>query len=66
MKKINIYCGFYRNTIVKIRPKLINQIFLEIPCLECHGKGIFNCGIEEQKGTCINCKGTGKQYLGGI
>lgn len=32
--------------------------------LECSGTGIFDCGIEEEKGICICCKGTGKVFIG--
>lgn len=64
--KINIYCAWYRNTIIKYKPQLIKSIFLEIPCLECNGSGMFDCEIEEQIGMCICCKGTRKQYVGTI
>ena len=63
-RKINVYCGWWRTKIVKRVPLIIDDVVLQIPCLECHGTGIFDCGIEEQRGMCIQCKGTGKQFLG--
>ena len=63
MRKINIYCGFYRSTVVKQVPSIINDIFMQINCLECGGTGVFDCGIEEQRGRCECCKGTGKVYV---
>lgn len=65
-KKINVYCGWYRNTVVKQRP-VIKKIFVfQIKCLECNGSGIFDCGIKEENETCVSCNGTGKQYIGTI
>lgn len=62
--KINIYCGFQRNTIVSVLPAIFGNIVFQIDCLECSGTGIFDCGIEEEKGICICCKGTGKVFIG--
>lgn len=65
MSKINIYCGCYRDTIVKAKPKIINEIVFEIPCLECEGTGIWDYFPEEIPAhQCVSCKGTGKQYIG--
>lgn len=65
MSKINIYCGWYRNTIVKVKPKIVDDIVFEIPCLECGGTGVWDYFPEEDTvHSCINCKGAGKQYVG--
>jgi len=63
--KINVYCGWYRDTIVRIKPKIISDTVFEIPCLECEGTGAWNY-FEEELGKlkCVNCKGIGKQYIG--
>jgi len=63
MKKITVYCGWWRNTKVETNVKIICDIVGEIPCLECEGNGIWNYGYDESK-SCTNCKGTGKQYVG--
>lgn len=65
-KKINIYCGWYRSTIIKQQPTIKNDFILQIKCLECNGSGIFDYGIKEENGVCISCKGTGEQYIGTI
>ena len=64
MKKINIYCGYKRNTAIKRIPIIINDFVFQIPCLECNGTKYFDCGIEDEKTICITCKGTGIQLLG--
>nr|DAF71218.1 MAG TPA: TRYPTOPHAN RNA-BINDING ATTENUATOR PROTEIN-INHIBITORY PROTEIN REGULATION, ANTI-TRAP [Caudoviricetes sp.] len=66
IKRINIYCGYHRNTIVKQQPTIEKKFALQIKCLECNGTGIFDCGIKEECGICISCKGTGNQYIGTI
>lgn len=64
MFKVNVYCGWWRDTIVKIKPT-IKDIVLEIPCLECEGTGDWNYAEDLiGKCKCIICKGTGKQFLG--
>ena len=65
-KKINIYCGLYRNTVIKQRPVIKKDFVFQIKCLECGGTGTFNCGIKDEFGICISCKGTGNQYIGTI
>ena len=65
-KKINVYCGWYRNTVVKQRPVIKKDFVFQIKCLECNGSGIFDCGIKEENETCVSCNGTGKQYIGTI
>ena len=65
-KKINDYCGWYRNTVVKQRPVIKKDFVFQIKCLECNGSGIFDCGIKEENETCVSCNGTGKQYIGTI
>lgn len=65
MKNINIYCGFERDTIVKVKPTIIQDIVFEIPCLECEGRGIWDYGLPEIPiEPCNVCKGTGRQYVG--
>lgn len=65
-RSINVYCGWYRDTIIKIRqPKINSGVVFEILCLECNGTGEWNCfenGLGKLK--CVNCKSTGKQYIG--
>lgn len=65
-KKINVYCGWYRNTVVKQRHVIKKDFVFQIKCLECNGSGIFDCGIKEENETCVSCNGTGKQYIGTI
>ncbi|MFR8428095.1 MAG: hypothetical protein ACLVCH_11555 [Roseburia inulinivorans] len=65
-KKINVYCGWHRSTIIKQRPIIKNDFIFQIKCFECNGSGIFDCGIQEENGTCVSCNGTGKQYIGTI
>ena len=65
-KKINVYCGWYRNTVVKQRPVIKKDFVFQIKCLECNDSGIFDCGIKEENETCVSCNGTGKQYIGTI
>ena len=62
--RVNVYCGFLRATIVKNSPKIIDGIVFQIPCTECYGTGIFDCGIDAERGTCVCCKGTGRQFIG--
>lgn len=62
--RMNIYCGFMRDTIIKKKVHIKSNMFIYSGCLECRGTGIFDCGIPEMKGTCIQCKGTGIQYFG--
>lgn len=65
MNKINVYCGWYRNTMVQMNPKIIDEIVFEIPCLECGGTGIWDYFPEKEPTCrCVVCKGTGKQYVG--
>ena len=47
-KKINVDCGWYRNTVVKQRPVIKKDFVFQIKCLECNGSGIFDCGIKEE------------------
>lgn len=61
---VTVYCGWMRNTEIKVKPKICKDVAFEIKCIECNGTGIFDCGIEEERGTCICCKGTGKQLSG--
>lgn len=63
-EKIDVYCGFWRTTVVKCRARIISDVAFEIDCLECGGTGVFDCGIPEERGDCVACKGTGKEYLG--
>lgn len=65
-KKINVYCGWYRNTVVKQRPVIKKDFVFQIKCLECGGTGTFNCEIKDEFGICISCKGTGNQYIGTV
>lgn len=65
-RKIDVYCGWHRNTIVNQHPIIEKDFVLQIKCLECNGAGIFDCGIRKEHGRCISCKGTGKQYIGTI
>ena len=65
-KKINIYCGWHRNTMVRQYPHIEKEFIFTIKCLECKGTGLFDCGIEEENGICVSCKGTGEQYVGTI
>lgn len=64
--RINIYCGFKRDTVVKKKLRIKKNMFIYSDCLECNGTGIFDCGIPEMKGVCTQCKGTGIQYFGTI
>jgi len=65
MKNINIYCGWQRDTVIKVRPKILNDIVFEVLCLECNGTGLWDFLPEKvQSDMCIACKGTGRQYLG--
>lgn len=65
MRNINVYCGWHRDTIVKIKPIIVGEVVFEIPCLECDGTGIWNYFPEERPThSCVVCKGTGKQYVG--
>lgn len=61
-----VWAGFYRNTIVKRKIKVVKKFALVSKCLECNGSGIFDCGIPEEKGPCRRCKSTGKEYFGTI
>lgn len=40
-KKINIYCGWHRSTIIKQRPIIKNDFIFQIKCFECNGSGIL-------------------------
>lgn len=64
--KMNIYCGFKRDTVVKKKLHIKKNMFIYSDCLECGGTGIFDCGIPEMKGRCVQCKGTGIQCFGTI
>ena len=64
--RINIDCGFKRDTVIKKKLHIKKDIFVYSDCLECGGTGIFDCGIPEMKRKCIQCKGTGIQYFGTI
>lgn len=66
MRRPVIYAGFWRSTEVRKRVKIINDFVLTSKCLECDGSGIFGCGIPEEKGICVRCKGTGIEYFGTI
>ena len=61
---INVYCGWFRNTVIAARPKIIGDIAFEIPCLECDGSGEWDFCPDEPTEKCVCCKGTGKQYIG--
>ena len=63
-RRINVYCGFWRTTVVPAKSKIVGDIAFVIPCLECDGTGIFDCGIEEEEGTCVRCKGTVVEFIG--
>lgn len=64
--KMNIYCGFKRDTVIKKKLHIKKNMFIYSDCLECKGTGIFDCGIPEVKSECVECKGTGMQYFGTI
>lgn len=65
MMKLNIYCGWRRDTIIKAEPKIVKDIVFEIPCLECEGTGVWDYFTEEELPCqCADCNGTGKQYVG--
>ncbi|MGL5433788.1 MAG: hypothetical protein ACRDBO_00125 [Lachnospiraceae bacterium] len=66
MNEIDVFCGFFRLTVIKVKPLLVKESFMQTVCFECDGSGIFDCGITEVKGTCVCCKGTGVQYIGMI
>lgn len=64
MNTIDVYCGYYRDTIVRVRYRLVEDIVLEIDCMECGGTGIWNYFPEEfGEEACVACKGTGRQLL---
>jgi len=61
--KANIYCGYYRETIIKQKLNILDIDIFEIPCLECNGTGRWNFMPEYEEIDCVQCKGTGKQYI---
>lgn len=62
---VDVYCGWYRDTVVRKDAEVISGIALQIDCLECGGTGWWDFGPdEEEPGPCVCCKGTGKEYLG--
>ncbi len=64
MNRLTIYCGWWKNTKINPKYKIIQNMFFKTKCLECGGTGIFECGIPEEKGICTPCKGTGLEYCG--
>lgn len=63
--KIDVYCGWSRETIVRCKTRIVRDIAFEIPCLECDGTGVWDYFPEEIPARkCNACKGTGKQYVG--
>lgn len=61
---VDVYCGC-GNTAVRVEAKIIGEVALLIPCLECDGTGIWDFFPEEiPPNPCVQCKGTGVQYLG--
>ena len=64
--RINIYCGFKRDAVIRKKLHIKKDIFICSECLECGGTGIFDCGIPEMKCECVQGKGTGIQYFGTI
>lgn len=62
---VDVYCGRYRETVVKVNAEIVGDIVLSIPCLECEGTGVWDFFPEEISARrCVSCKGTGYQYLG--
>lgn len=62
---VDIYCGFYRNTVVRCNAKVVQNIALAVPCIECGGTGVWDYFPEDgHTESCICCKGTGVQYIG--
>ena len=35
-----------------------------VPCHECGGSGWWGFGPEEAHGPCVDCKGTGREWVG--
>lgn len=65
MKSICVYCGWWRNTIIRTKPKNVGNVYFKIHCLECGGTGTWSYYPEEvTESLCVVCKGTGEQYLG--
>ena len=62
--KINVYCGWTRDSVIKERPEIVKGVAFQITCIECLGSGQWNFGPPGTSGICIQCKGTGKQYVG--
>ena len=67
--KVEVVCGLYRNTFAKRwanRKHLASLGVLRVKCFECEGSGWWGFMKPDVPGApCINCKGTGKVYIGG-
>lgn len=57
-----IYCGWKRETEMRIPVERIDDIAGRIDCLECGSRGIWDFGYDGSH-DCVCCKGTGKQLV---
>lgn len=70
MPVMDIYCGWYRDTVVRQHVKMLGCGAGETRCLECGGDGDWKKFLNEGQVAdmcpgdtpypCVNCKGTGK------